>query len=888
MIPTPLERVGPYRLAGRLGRGGMGEVYRAFDERLEREVAVKLIRPEAAGEATARERFRREARAAASLNHPAIVQIYDIVETASGDAIVMELVSGETLASLLRAGPLDLEHALHLSKEIAGGLAAAHSRGIIHRDLKPENVMVTATGHAKILDFGLAKRALLTGDSETGSGESSLSLAGSALGTYRSMSPEQARGMPLDPRSDLFSFGGLLYEVLTGRAPFAGDTVLETLTRICTARQRPAGELRPEVPAALSGLVDRLLEKHPGDRPRSAEAVTSELEDLQSAGAPVFRPAAPRSRWRETGLPEAPDLPTLVEGRPFASSPASRAVSAPAGEASRRRSPGWRWRLLGAAALALLAALGWARFHHPPERLYVAVPRPEIGPGADPAAVDLLATGLRVAVFRGLLGFEGISPLSPEQVDPVAGPPPVLARAVAADEVMATRLDCRGETCQVTLRRILGRDGSLLWTTSFAAPVHEPFLLSEAAEEHLKSAYADRSTRPDAFALQVRPEDYVRYLRLRADFDAGRVKIDDALGECAAIRRSSPRFLEVRTLEASLLRNRFADRRDPADLDAAGRLLIEARALAPADPRPLQALFEIALRSENLNRAEAAVGEIERLEPGDPSVSILRARLLEHRGAKAPALALMRQAAGARPSLANLVQLAYMEYRLGESSAARGHLEELLRRDPDHHLARSLLAQLELLAGNPARAVAIYTKLVASKPRLADIDNLGLAYLLLKRYPEAEESFGKALALEPKNPLFSLNLADARLLRGDPQGATPLYEKVVALAGDDPAAANWQLATARAQALAHLGRQREAVEALQPVLVTASENAQALEEVALVYVLVGDNASALVNAERALARGVEPVWFDMPWFAPLKRSPELLDRLRRRAQEPRP
>jgi len=231
---APPERLGPYRLEGRLGRGGMGEVYRAFDERLQRPVAVKLIRPEAAGDARARERFRREARAAASLNHPAIVQIHDIVETPAGDAIVMELVAGQTLASLLASGPLELPRALRLGVEVAEGLAAAHARGLVHRDLKPENVMLTETGHAKILDFGLAKRTL------TEAGETSLSLDGTILGTYRAMSPEQARGLAVDGRSDLFSFGGLLYEALTCASPFAAGTVLETLTNICTVEARPA------------------------------------------------------------------------------------------------------------------------------------------------------------------------------------------------------------------------------------------------------------------------------------------------------------------------------------------------------------------------------------------------------------------------------------------------------------------------------------------------------------------------------------------------------------------------------------------------------------------------------------------------------------------------
>src|SRR5579885_1263135 len=170
------ERLGPYRLEGKLGRGGMGEVWRALDERLERPVAVKIVRRDT-DDPRAGDRFRREARAAAALNHPAIVQIHDIVETAEGEAIVMELVAGQTLASLLKAaGPLSPSRALRLGGEIAEGLAAAHARGIVHRDLKPENVMVTEAGHAKILDFGLAKRAESSEPGEAG--ETSLTLAG--------------------------------------------------------------------------------------------------------------------------------------------------------------------------------------------------------------------------------------------------------------------------------------------------------------------------------------------------------------------------------------------------------------------------------------------------------------------------------------------------------------------------------------------------------------------------------------------------------------------------------------------------------------------------------------------------------------------------------------
>src|ERR1700761_2562475 len=187
--------LGPYRIEEKLGAGGMGEVYRAFDERLRRWVAVKVIRGEATGTDTARERLRREARAAAALDHPAVVRIHEILTAGDRDAIVMELVEGTSLAALLRRGPLDPATALRLGAEIAEGLAAAHALGIVHRDLKAENVMVTTSGHVKILDFGLAKG----GAQEAGA--AALSRDGLVVGTYRAMSPEQARGLPVDARS---------------------------------------------------------------------------------------------------------------------------------------------------------------------------------------------------------------------------------------------------------------------------------------------------------------------------------------------------------------------------------------------------------------------------------------------------------------------------------------------------------------------------------------------------------------------------------------------------------------------------------------------------------------------------------------------------------------
>ncbi|HVR98668.1 MAG TPA: protein kinase [Thermoanaerobaculia bacterium] len=305
------SRVGNYRIQECLGAGGMGMVYRAWDEALRRPLAIKRLPP--GGSDIARRRFRREARAAARLNHPAIVHIYEIIESSEGDWIVMELVEGETLSDLLDAGDFGLLQTLRLGEEIAEGLAEAHSQGVIHRDLKANNVMVSKTGRAKILDFGVAK---LPAEQE----DMDLSQTGVAIGTCYAMSPEQAMGLPVDARSDLFSLGSLLYEMLTGTSPFRGEGLKETLSRICSYYPAPARRLRRDVPEEVSDLIDQLLAKDPRHRPAGAAEVAEALKasaERASSGAAPSRLSVPSGDSVSLGKPiGSTHVERPVRGRP--------------------------------------------------------------------------------------------------------------------------------------------------------------------------------------------------------------------------------------------------------------------------------------------------------------------------------------------------------------------------------------------------------------------------------------------------------------------------------------------------------------------------------------------------------------------------------------------
>ena len=321
-------KLGPYEVLAPIGAGGMGEVYRARDERLKRDVAIKVLPAELAADPERRARFEREARAASALSHPNILTIYDIGSVDHTVYIAMELVEGGTLKDVVASGPVPVKKLLEVSVQIAEGLSAAHAAGIVHRDLKPQNVMISKHGFVKILDFGLAK--LVTPEDQEVSGlktaAGDATRPGLVMGTVGYMSPEQAAGRAIDFRSDQFSFGSIVYEMATGKRAFERTTSAETLTAIIREEPESVGQLNPRVPSPVRWLVERCLAKDPEDRFGTTKDLARDLADV-------------RDHLSEASISTTTDQ------------------SVAAAAAVRASRPLWPW-LAGAAVLAAAVGLG--------------------------------------------------------------------------------------------------------------------------------------------------------------------------------------------------------------------------------------------------------------------------------------------------------------------------------------------------------------------------------------------------------------------------------------------------------------------------------------------------------------------------------------------------
>jgi tetratricopeptide (TPR) repeat protein/tRNA A-37 threonylcarbamoyl transferase component Bud32 len=805
-----------YRIIEKIGRGGMGEVYLAVDTRLERRVALKFLPQELTSDADARQRFEREAKAVAALSHPNIVTIHEIGEHEGQVFMAMEYAAGRTLRELIqvahqRGEPLPLAMVMRIAAQIAAGLSAAHARGIVHRDIKPQNIIVGDDQAVKILDFGLAKLA----------GISTLTKGSMVLGTMHYISPEQARGKEADRRSDLWALGVVLYEMLSGRLPFAGESPQAILYSVIKAAPQSLADVRPGLPASLLACVKRLLAKDPASRYQDSGELISDLAAIgplpDEDGTEILHAGggAPTRRGRLAGI--------VGFGR---------------GPGGRRR-PRLAAALLALGGIALLYLLSPATrgllrrglgISVVPRSRHLAVLPFSAAGGADGAP---LADGFMAVVAEKLTLLEKYHDTlwTVSAVESLAErdkPSLVLQRLWGCNLFLAGELYEEDKSLRLRLKLLDARQGSELGRVELQGHMGN---LSVFQDGLLAKLCALLNLRADKEAVReinaggtAMPGAYILFLKGRglAQSTAGRERIDQGIALLEKALQQDNGYIQARLALANALRSRFRLERDPRIMQRA----LEQGELAKREAGPwAPALLTWALLlSENGERASA----------GEVLQEVLR---LNERCYTA------------------CIELARLNTAMGRINEAEGLYRRAIAIRAGNPRALAHLGYFYKQNGRTEEALALYQQVTALAPGdFNALNNMGNIYLLKNDKAGAMATFERSIAIQP-NAVAQSNLATLLFYEGDYRKALPLFKEVAANGADCRLWGNLadtyrQLPEYRDKAAAAY---RRAIDMASGELKKSPDRFELLSVLDLYQAHLGEKAQALAAVHRARA-----------------------------------
>jgi TolB-like protein/Flp pilus assembly protein TadD/tRNA A-37 threonylcarbamoyl transferase component Bud32 len=913
MALEPGQTLAHYRLVEKIGEGGMGVVWKAEDTKLNRHVALKILPPELTADAERRLRFQREAQAAAALSHPNIAVIHEVGEHEGTPFIVMEFLEGKSLRELIRQRPLPMREWLRLALPVAEGLAHAHKHGIVHRDLKPDNVMITAEGQVKLLDFGLAKllqpEALPAGTDrelhsrlETISRE--LTRAGKVLGTVAYMSPEQARGEAADHRSDLFSFGVMLYEMASGRLPFKGKSDVEALSATIATEPQPLSQVVEGLPADAERVVRKALEKEPDSRYQHADELATDLRNLK--------------RDLDSGRASIPSVVT-------AGVAAERQPSAPTG----RRLKGWALAaaLVVAAAAIVFGYLQLRPVEEPgeselagsaaqqaegeavtPERkMIVVLPFENLGPPED----EYFAAGMTEEITSRLAAVSGlgvISRTSAFQYDRTGKSLKQVGEDLGVDYVLEGTVrwarQADASRVRITPQLIRVADDTHLWADAYDRVIEDIFQVQSDIAGNVIEQLGVALLEPERGAVETKPTDnpeaynaYLRglhYARLPSFSEEVELLVIEAFQRAVEL---DPDFAlahaELSKAHLRLYNSRF-DRTEER-LAMAKRAVDRATELAPDSPQVHLALgFYHYQRHRDYEAALEEFAIAERGMPSDAGLLAATAFVYRRQGRWEEALADFEKALELDPMDAERAyELGLAYQRLRRYPDAVRYFDRSIALAPDQIVAYGLKAwayQLWKGATEEARAV------LEAMPQSDNLLVVATVWYWQKIY---EGNYQEAIDLISSDSVDSLfwgwgskDLMRARayefldrpdLAREAYDAARALLEEELRSRPDDA-----PLHGLLGYALAGLGRKEEAIRhgkravELNPVSEDAYTGPDGVEHLAEIYTMVGEHDAALDRLEYLLSipskvsvpylrlyRRWEPLW-DHPRFKELE------------------
>ena len=765
---TPGSDFGPrYRIETLLGQGGMGRVYKAYDKELNRTVAIKVVRQGAMGETDALSRFKQELVLASKISHKNILRIHDLGEVEGMKFITMAYVEGHDLHQIIKDNPkLPLERVLKFAVQLAGALAAAHAEDVVHRDLKPQNILVDKDDQIYISDFGLAK--------SFAEGAIGMTQSGALLGTPRYMSPEQVEGKPTDGRSDIYSYGLILYEMGTGDVPFTGESTLGVMYQRIKEKPKSPKLVNPSLPNWFVKIIMRCLEKDPDARYQNAYEILADLKGSQS-GSGLSRSISHSGSTVQIQIPEFASrrwvwvTAAIVAGMLFALAipPVRHMIFGGGGKA-------------GTSNVSGVPPLSSGRF-------VAVLPLQILG---DSSQLDYVAKGIEEALSAKLFELKDVRVTPDDAADKVdqKQPLPKIARSLGANLIVQGTLQSSGDKVRIDMHLEDVADSKRLWSRQFDGAVGDLFTLEDQIYNQLVAGLDVNPTNDELASAAARPTDnaaaYDLYLRGRNSLRGHDEKsYQSALDYFDQARKADPKFALAYTgvADASLLMNSM--KKDSLWTQKALAAAEQAQQLNDKLPEVHATLGNVYRATGKYSESVAELRRALSLAPNSDEFYRRLGNVYSDSGNNAQALDAYQKAVQLNPYYwANYNSLGRSYHKQGDYPKALEAFKQVTVLEPDIDIGYENVGNMYVQQGKYQESVPYLEKALQIRPTFSTYSNLGTCYFFLKQYSQAVEMFEKAVALNPNDTVMVVNLGDAYRGLGQQDKASSTYQQALTVA----------------------------------------------------------------------------------------------------------